>query len=248
MAAAVIIPARYESTRFPGKPLVPLMGKPLIQHVYENSTGSRLASTVLVATDSDEIYRCVLGFGGRAVMTSSAHASGTDRCAEAARTVDCDIIVNVQGDEPLVRPEMIDSVIGLLEGDETAHIGTLLRSSDDPGEFNDPNVVKAVVDGQGFAVYFSRAPVPYRMDGGSSGGSRLFLKHVGIYGYRRETLFALSGMEPTGLEKMEGLEQLRALENGMRIKTAETEFETIGVDTPEDLERVLRTLRGSGGP
>ncbi len=235
MSAAVIIPARFHSTRFPGKALAPLRGRPLIQHVYERSLGSRLASEVVVATDSDDIRRAVESFGGKAVMTSPDHSSGTDRVAEAASMLDYDIIVNVQGDEPLIRAEMIDAVIELLD-DERASLGTLARPAENPAEIENPNVVKVVFDREGFAMYFSRSPIPYRRHLGS------VFQHVGIYGYRKEALMRLTSLEPTVLERTEGLEQLRALENGMKIKVGLTEFETIGVDTPEDLEKVEKWL------
>lgn len=259
MSAIVLIPARYDSTRFPGKPLAPLKGKPLIQHVYERAKGSSLAVDVIVATDSAAIFERVLSFGGKAVMTSKDHASGTDRVAEAARSIDCDIIVNVQGDEPLIRPQMIDDVIGILS-DRGADIGTLVKRIEKPEEIVDPNIVKAVFNEEGVALYFSRAPIPFHRDlfstealkRGSADGkdlpvselpnfqaSQLFMyKHVGIYGYRRGALMKLAGMRPSRLEETERLEQLRALENDFRIKVEETSFEIIGVDTPQDLERV----------
>jgi len=261
MTAIVIIPARYESTRFPGKPLAPLNGKPLIRHVYENSKKSKLAKDVIVATDSDAIFKTVIEFGGKAVMTSKEHTSGTDRIAEAAGALDYDIIVNVQGDEPLIRAEMIDDVIRLLD-DKRAAMGTLIKKMEDPEEIFDPNVVKAVFDKEGFAMYFSRAPIPFDRDewlsdksgvrGQESGvkkatpNSKLqtpnWFKHIGLYSYRRDVLLTLAKMEPVGLEKTEKLEQLRALVNGFRIKIKETFFETIGVDTPQDLERVKKWL------
>jgi len=263
MTAIVIIPARYDSTRFPGKPLASLNGKPLIQHVYENSKKSKLAKEVMVATDSKAIFEAVLGFGGKAAMTSSSHASGTDRIAEAAASLDYDIIVNVQGDEPLIRPEMIDDVIGLLN-DKKAAMGTLIKKIENPEDIFDPNVVKAVFDKDGFAMYFSRAPIPYQRDewsiqntptltlpprGGGQGwggipelGTRNWYKHIGIYSYRRDVLLSLAKMEPAPLEQIEKLEQLRALTNGFRIKVKETLFETVGVDTPQDLERAKKWL------
>jgi 3-deoxy-manno-octulosonate cytidylyltransferase (CMP-KDO synthetase) len=267
MAAIVIIPARYDSTRFPGKPLSLLKGKPLIQHVYENSKGARLAEDVIVATDSETIFEKVLFFGGRAAMTSAVHPSGTDRIAEVAASLGHDIVVNVQGDEPLIRPQMIDDVIELLE-DSRASVGTLVKRISKPEEIADPNVVKAVLDKEGFALYFSRSPIPYHRDlfcqkpgiedaltnvvGGAASGfqdlqtSRLCMfKHIGIYSYRREVLLLLSKMEQTELEKTEKLEQLRVLENGMRIRAKETNFETCGVDTPEDLKRVEQWLSSS---
>jgi len=248
MSAIVVIPARYDSTRFPGKPVVPLRGKPLIQHVYENATGSVLAGDVLVATDSETIYETVFAFGGRAVMTSRDHASGTDRVAEVARSLDCDIIVNVQGDEPLIQPRMIDDVIALLSGG-TVDIGTLAKRITDPAEVIDPNVVKVAFGEEGRALYFSRAPIPYDRDAwkdlqqsGLRGSLSMVFKHVGIYGYRRDVLLRLTGMKPTKLEQTEKLEQLRALEYGFTIKVRETSFETFGVDTPQDMERVGKWL------
>jgi 3-deoxy-manno-octulosonate cytidylyltransferase (CMP-KDO synthetase) len=252
MTSIVIIPARYDSTRFPGKPLYPLKGLPVIQHVYENAQRARLADDVIVATDSETIFERVLAFGGKAVMTDKKHPSGTDRIAEVALSLDCDIIVNVQGDEPLVRPEMIDDVITVLD-DERASISTLIKKIESPDEITDPNVVKVVFDKEGFALYFSRAPVPYYRDEWkhvtnirhSILNMQNCFKHIGIYGYKRNVLLALAAMEPTKLEKIEKLEQLRALENGMKIKVRETLFETCGVDTPEDIERVEKCLNTS---
>jgi 3-deoxy-manno-octulosonate cytidylyltransferase (CMP-KDO synthetase) len=240
MTAIVIIPARYDSTRFPGKPLCPLRGKPLIQHVYENSKRSRRAEDVIVATDSETIFERVFAFGGKAVMTNKNHPSGTDRIAEVAASLDYDIIVNVQGDEPLIRPEMIDDVITALD-DTRASIGTLIKKIEDPVEISDNNVVKVVFDKERFALYFSRAAVPFRAP---HSGIRTpeYYKHIGIYSYRRDVLLSLAGMEQTELEKIEKLEQLRALENGLKIKVKETFLETFGVDTPEDLERVEKCL------
>jgi 3-deoxy-manno-octulosonate cytidylyltransferase (CMP-KDO synthetase) len=243
MTSVVIIPARYDSARFPGKLLYPLKGIPVIQHVYENSKQARLPDDVIVATDSETIFEKVLSFGGKAVMTDGKHQSGTDRIAEVARSIDCDIIVNVQGDEPLIRSEMIDDVIALLE-DKRASIGTLIKRIYSPREITDPNVVKAVFDAEGFALYFSRAQIPCRASH-SEIRTPDYYKHIGIYSYRRETLLALSGMEQTALERVEKLEQLRALENGIRIKIRETSFETHGVDIPADIERVEKCLSTS---
>jgi 3-deoxy-manno-octulosonate cytidylyltransferase (CMP-KDO synthetase) len=240
MPVAVIIPARYDSTRFPGKPLCPLKGKPLIQHVYENSKLSRLAQDVIVATDSETIFERVLAFGGKAVMTDKDHPSGTDRIAEVAASLDYDIIVNVQGDEPLIRPEMIDDVIAALD-DTRASIGTLIKKIEDPAEISDNNVVKVVFDREKFALYFSRAAIPFRALH-SEIRAPGYYKHIGIYSYRRDVLLSLAGMEQTELEKIEKLEQLRALENGLKIKVKETFLETFGIDTPEDLERVKKCL------
>jgi 3-deoxy-manno-octulosonate cytidylyltransferase (CMP-KDO synthetase) len=253
MTAIVIIPARYDSTRFPGKPLYPLKGKPVIQHVYENSRQARLADDVIVATDSETIFERVSAFGGKAVMTDKKHPSGTDRIAEVAAALDYDIIVNVQGDEPLIRPEMINDVIALLE-DKSASMGTLVKRIVDPAEISDPNIVKVVFDTKGCALYFSRAPIPFCRDAWKTvntlstwdNDSRIpFYKHIGIYSYRREALLLLAALAPTALETTEKLEQLRALENSMKIRVKETFFETYGVDTPDDLERVEKCLSTS---
>lgn len=261
MSAIVLIPARYSSARFPGKPLALLHGVPVIEHVYRNSLHSRLADDVIVATDSETIYERVLSFGGKAVMTSGNHASGTDRIAEAAAPLDYDIIVNVQGDEPLIKADMIDAAISALD-DQEASIGTLAKRISDRREIFDPNTVKVVFDNKGYAFYFSRAPIPYHRDlfgaearryggAGVSFGDRLplsglfFYKHVGIYSYRQNVLQEITRIEPSRLEKIEKLEQLRALEHGYKIKVEETFFETVGVDTPEDLERIEKCLNSS---
>lgn len=257
MSAIVVIPARYASTRFPGKPLALLKGMPLIQHVYQNSLNARLASEVIVATDSETIFETVMSFGGKAVITSPDHQSGTDRIAEVAAAMNCDIMVNVQGDEPLIRPEMIDAVISVLD-DNRASLGTLAIPIRDSREIFDPNVVKVVFDAEGFAWYFSRAPIPYHRDewndplaqsremrAKSDLVVRDCYKHIGIYSYRRDVLLKLSSLPPSRLELIEKLEQLRAIENGFRIKVGETLFETIGVDTPQDLERVEQCLNSS---
>lgn len=243
MTSVVIIPARYDSARFPGKLLCPLKGIPVIQHVYENSKQARLPDDVIVATDSETIFEKVLAFGGKAAMTDRKHQSGTDRIAEVARSIDCDIIVNVQGDEPLIRSVMIDDVIALLE-DNQASIGTLSKKIETPREITDPNVVKVVFDTNGFALYFSRARIPFHAPH-SELSMPAYYKHIGIYSYRREILLTLAGMKQTELERIEKLEQLRALENGMKIKIGETPFETYGVDTPEDIERAEQCLNTS---
>jgi len=256
MSAIVIIPARFGSTRFPGKPLAPLRGIPLIQHVYENAVKAKLVEKTVVATDSQEIMETVKSFGGTAVMTGTEHPSGTDRIAEVARELRYDIIVNVQGDEPLLSPEMIDDVIVLLN-DQRASIGTLQKTIVDQTEIFNPNVVKVVTDHEGFALYFSRAPIPYSREDWRSfreaaesvppahAQANDFRKHIGIYSYRKDVLLALAGLPVTRLEEVERLEQLRALENGYRIKTGETQNETFGVDTPEDLERIETWLNSS---
>lgn len=254
MSAIVVIPARYHSTRFPGKPLAPLKGIPVIEHVYRNAAKSSLADEVLVATDDQRIFETVSGFGGKAVMTSPAHLSGTDRIAEVADRTNYDIIVNVQGDEPLIKAEMIDDVISLLD-DAKASLGTLAKKINDPEDIFNPNIVKVVTGADGFAIYFSRAPIPYHRDewknessalrwnaGGAEQGSFDCFKHIGIYSYRRDVLLKLSSLPASRLELIEKLEQLRAIENNFRIKVKETYAETFGVDTPEDLERIKTCL------
>ncbi|HKN19704.1 MAG TPA: 3-deoxy-manno-octulosonate cytidylyltransferase, partial [Dissulfurispiraceae bacterium] len=228
MAAIVIIPARYGSTRFPGKPLCHLLGKPLIQHVYERVIDARLVRDVFIATDSPAIYSAVAGFGGKAVMTSPEHRSGTDRIAEAVTKLNEageiggpgergeQIIVNVQGDEPLIMPEMVDALIGVME-DERAAIGTLAKRIRTPEEIEDPNVVKVVFNDEGFALYFSRSPIPYHRDPAPPFPDSFFYKHIGIYAYRKEALLRFSRLAPSRLEEIEKLEQLRALEGGFKI-------------------------------
>lgn len=247
MPAIVIIPSRFASTRFPGKPLCPLFGKPIIQHVYERAREARLIQGTFVATDDSRIFDAVESFGGKAVMTSPEHRSGTDRIAEAVIKLDeegfrlgsGDVVVNVQGDEPMIHPSMVDAVVELMD-DPRVSIGTLSKRIEHEEDAADPNVVKIVANGEGFALYFSRAPIPYHRDGDNR--PRQFYKHIGIYAYRKEALLAFSKLLPTGLESIEKLEQLRALEHGFKIKVKETPFDTIGVDTPRDLERVEKCL------
>ena len=233
--AAGIIPARFESTRFPGKPLHPILGKPMIQRVYEGARTARLLSRVIVATDDERIFAAVRGFGGEAVMTSSHHPSGTERVAEAARGVDEPIVVNIQGDEPLIEGGLIDDLVEALR-DEAAPMASVMIRTADLNLIHDRNIVKVVVDGRGFALYFSRAPIPYDP-------SDFFLRHIGIYAYRRDFLLGFAGLAPTRLEQNEKLEQLRALENGYRIKMVETTHATLSVDVPGDIIKVEDALR-----
>ena len=211
----------------------------MIEHVYRRAQGARSVSEVIVATDDDRIYRAVVSFGGAARMTSAAHQSGTDRLAEVAADLRCDIVVNVQGDEPLLDPRMIDEAVAPFAGDPALLMSTLRCRLDDPSEFRNPNVTKVVVDRDGYAMYFSRAPIPFTREGSPAATP---WRHVGLYAYRRECLLRLSRLEPTALERAEALEQLRALEHGIRIKAIETAHDSIGVDTPEDLERVRRMI------
>lgn len=252
MRVTAVIPARYASTRFEGKALADIMGKPMVQRVYERTSRASLVSEVIVATDDRRIEEAVKAFGGRVEMTSASHETGTDRLAEVAERIDSEIIVNVQGDEPLIEPAMIDEVIRPLVDDDSVLMGTLKSRVRNLHDFLSPNVVKVVTDRDGFALYFSRSPLPFFRDKWNdlkdeafASGRLLCFKHVGIYVYRREFLIRYARMPQTHLECSEKLEQLRALENGCRIKVVETEHESIGVDSPADLEKVLDKLRKS---
>jgi 3-deoxy-manno-octulosonate cytidylyltransferase (CMP-KDO synthetase) len=239
---AALIPARYRSTRFPGKALALIGGRTMIEHVYRRVEQARRVDTFFVATDDERIADAVHRFGGIAVMTRDDHETATDRVAEVAALLPAELIVNVQGDEPLVSPEAIDSAIALMFDRPDAGIGSLRRRIEDPADLDNPHVVKVVVDQEGYALYFTRSPVPYVR----SGQPRpTFWRHLGLYVYRRDFLLKLAAMPPTPLERAEGLEQLRVLENGYRIVTAETDVDTIGVDTPEDLERVRALAAGT---
>lgn len=247
--SVVIIPARFSSIRFPGKPLALLHGKPLIQHVHEQATKAKLIESVIVATDNDKIFDVITEFGGKAVMTSSGHESGTDRIAEAARDINCDIVINVQGDEPFIRPEMIDDAVTILTEDNRAAIATIAKKTTDVNEILSPNVVKVVTDSEGFALYFSRAPIPYHRDDWSSlerikqsTEVREVFKHIGMYGFRKEELMRFTQLPKSRLEIVEKLEQLRALDAGMKIKVGETMHDTLGIDTAEDLRKAEEWL------
>ena len=250
MKITAIIPARYGSTRFEGKALVDIMGKPMIQHVYERTRRASLVSEVIVATDDERIAAVVRGFGGTAEMTGTGHETGTDRLAEVAGRLTSDIIVNVQGDEPLIEPAMIDEAIAPLVADPALPMATLKSRIKELHDFLSPNVVKVVTDWEGYALYFSRSPLPnFRdkwndlKDEAFAAGRLLCYKHVGLYVYRRDFLLQFSQMSPTYLELAEKLEQLRVLENGYRIKVVETEHSSVGVDTPGDLEKVLAKMK-----
>jgi 3-deoxy-manno-octulosonate cytidylyltransferase (CMP-KDO synthetase) len=212
----------------------------MIEHVYRRASEARSVSSVIVATDDDRIAGAVRAFGGDARMTSASHQSGTDRIAEIARALEGDLIVNVQGDEPLLQPAMIDEAVAAFDQDPELRMSTLRRRIDDPAELQNPNVTKVVVDRDGYALYFSRAAIPYaRPDARPADAWR----HVGLYVYRRDCLLELSALPQTALERSEALEQLRALEHGIRIRVLETQYDSVGVDTPADLERVRRQVR-----
>mgnify|MGYP005753417869 FL=1 len=235
-----IIPARYASTRFPGKPLTLINGKTMIQRVYEQASSSSLTE-VVVATDDQRILDHVISFGGKAVMTAEHHQSGTDRCFEAYQLQDqpFDYVINIQGDEPFIRPEQIDLVASCFHNPQT-QLATLIKKIISPEELFNVNAPKVVVNRAGEALYFSRQPIPYcrNVPNDIWHKQHTYYKHIGIYGYRTDILEQITQLPPSGLEMAESLEQLRWLENGFRITTAITEFETIGIDTPEDLEKV----------
>lgn len=244
MDITAIIPARYASTRLPGKPLLDIFGKPMIQHVYERALKAELISRVIVATDNRRIFNAVKKFGGEVLMTSEDHRSGTDRLAEVAEGLESDIIVNIQCDEPLIEPDMIDEAIRPLSEDGSIVMGSLKSEIRDEFEMSSPNVVKVVVDRNDFALYFSRYPIPYFRDEPTSLLTCRF-KHIGLYVYRRDFLLKYPKMPQTPLEEAEKLEQLRALENGYAIKVPTTRFQSIGVDTEDDLDRVRRIFGDS---
>jgi 3-deoxy-manno-octulosonate cytidylyltransferase (CMP-KDO synthetase) len=244
MKFIAIIPARYASTRFPGKPLAMLGGKTVIQRVYEQA--SAVLEEAYVATDDERIYQAVEAFGGCAVMTRADHKSGTDRLEEAATKIgtDADVIINIQGDEPFIQKSQIETLKGLFENDET-QIGTLGKPFENMEAVQNPNSPKIVCDRRGFALYFSRSVIPYVR--GEEPANWLnhfpYLKHLGIYAYRRQVLHEVTQLPQSSLEKAESLEQLRWLENGYRIRVGITNVETVGIDTPEDLQRAEEFLK-----
>ncbi len=242
-----IIPARYGSSRLPAKPLIDLCGKPMIRHVYERASKSHCLDSIVVATDHTEIARAVKSFGGNVIMTPPELTSGTDRVAyAAAHGVKGDIIVNIQGDEPLINPTMIDAAAGPLLEDAGMEAGTLIREIQSAGDLINPNIVKVVIDNAGFALYFSRSPIPYCRDNIDPQQWPLhhtFYKHIGLYVYRRDLLLRFASWEESKLEQAEKLEQLRLLEHGVRIKATSTTEDSIPVDTTEDAENVRTILR-----
>ncbi len=243
MQVVIVIPSRYGSTRFPGKPLAPLAGKPLIQWVYERARGAGVNARVLVATDDSRIRDVVLAFGGEVVMTPAGARTGSDRLAHLAETIPADAYINLQGDEVLESPRLLDDLIQAFLEAQPLDIGTLKRAITDPTELTDPNVVKVVTDRYDDALYFSRAPIPHRRDGaGAAVEPGLYYKHLGIYIFRREALLEFARL-PTGrLEACEKLEQLRALEQGYHIKVWETRLDTLRIDRSEDLTHAERWL------
>lgn len=250
MAVVAIIPARYGSTRLPGKPLAVIGGKPMIQHVYESASKARGLDRVLVATDDHRVEQIVKGFGGEVMMTSKEHASGTDRLAEVARKIKGDLVVNVQGDLPFIHPETITRALRPMKRDRTILMATVCTPIYDENEWRNSNIVKVIMDRKGFALYFSRAPIPYFRNknlglNGSAGFSQRLVghRHVGLYVYRREFLMKFARLRPTVLEQIESLEQLRALAYGYKIYVAQVEETSVEVDTAADLHRAEQYLK-----
>jgi len=243
MRAIGIIPARWKASRFEGKILAMIAGKPLIQHVWERAKESHILEDLIIATDSERVIKAAEMFGGKAVFTSKDQPSGTDRIAEVVNPVDVEVIVNIQGDEPLIHYSMIDNLAQTLLEDKSIPMATIIKKITDKAELENPNVVKTVIDKDGYALYFSRFPIPYVREDGSP----VFYKHIGIYAYTKDFLFTYTNLPKSPLEEAEKLEQLRALENGYRIKTVETDFDTVGVDTPEDLKKAEEAIGRSKG-
>jgi 3-deoxy-manno-octulosonate cytidylyltransferase (CMP-KDO synthetase) len=240
MNIAAVIPARYESTRFRGKPLALICGRPMIQWVYEAAQQCAIIDQVFVATDNDEIRSAAEAFGARVCMTAATHATGTDRVAEAAEAMDTRIVVNLQGDEPLISPEAIRQAVTPLLEDSSLVLGTLKTRITDESDLGSPHVVKVVTDAKDFALYFSRAPIPFM---NSAGSPAVAYRHIGLYVFRKDFLRAFTLLARTALEQSENLEQLRALEHGYRIKVPTTSYQPVGVDTPEDIIRVENILK-----
>ena len=240
MEAIGIIPARYGSTRFEGKVLKDLCGKPVIQHVYERARKAKTLDDLIVAADDDRIIQAVESFGGKAVFTSKSHSTGTDRLAEVVNEIDVKVVVNIQGDEPLINPLTIDDLVRAMQDEPQIAMATVVKKSYSLQEFQNPDVVKAILDEKNYALYFSRSPVPTFLTPGEN--EDCFYKHIGIYAYNKDFLFMFKNLPVSYLERHERLEQLRALAHGHRIKAIETKFETVGIDTPEDLEMARAIL------
>ncbi len=244
MKVLVVIPARYGSTRFEGKVLANDTGKFLLQHTYERALSAQLADKVLIATDSEKVLHACESFGADCVMTSAEHQSGTDRIAEAVRDIDADVIVNLQADEPRIEPANIDYVAKLLLDNNQADMSTLVAEFESKEQVADPNIVKAIVDINGKAIYFSRSVLPYDRDSEGVGAAGEYLRHLGIYAYRKEFLLKFTSLNQSKLEKLEKLEQLRAIENGFTIITGKVAGAWEGIDTPEQYaEFVKRTAK-----
>lgn len=246
MKAAIVIPARYDSSRLPGKPLVDICGRPLIVRVLEGARAVRGIERVIVATDDERILTAVTEYDGEAVMTSTDHGTGTERIAEAVLGIDADIVINLQGDEPLVRPEMVEILVRAMRDEPGLQMATLSHPVVTVEDVKNPNIVKVVTDLEGYALYFSRLPVPFIRSGAAGTPGFTVQKHIGIYAYRRDWLLRFASLDPTPLEMCEKLEQLRAMENGIRIRVLASPADTIGVDTEEDLVRVREIFASEG--
>ena len=229
-----VIPARFASTRFPGKVLADLWGKPVIQHVYERAKKATSLDKLIVATDDQKILKAVKNFGGEAALTSRRPRTGTDRVWEAVKNIPAEVVVNIQGDNPLLHPSMIDAIASAILLDFRLVMATLKKKITDKEDFSNPNVVKVVTNKEGFGLYFSRSPIPYQKT------PSYFFKHLGLYAYRKDFLSIFTKLPPSPLEKLEDLEQLRALDYNYQIKTIETEYDSVEVDTPEDLEKIKK--------
>lgn len=232
-----VIPARFASTRFPGKPLAMIHGKPMIQHVWEKAMQCHELDEVLIACDHKDIFKGAQDFKASVVMTDSTHPSGSDRIAQAMKNKPVEIVVNIQGDEPFIDPQTIDALAVLLKNDRGLQMGTVIKPINDESDLRNPNVVKCVVDAQGYALYFSRAPIPYHRNTNTASAANF--KHLGLYAYRKDFLMAFTSWPKGTLEGIEELEQLRALEHGIKIKTTVTHDESMAVDTPQDLQKAV---------
>jgi 3-deoxy-manno-octulosonate cytidylyltransferase (CMP-KDO synthetase) len=241
-----VIPARYASSRFPGKPLAPIAGKPMIQRVYERVRQASQVSSVVVATEDARIKSAVEAFGGEAIMTRSDHRTGTDRVAEVAAHLPAEIYINVQGDEPLIDPGTVDALVAAMLEDDSVQLATPCTAISQPGDIMDPNIVKVVRDFDGNALYFSRAPIPWVRDRAETVAARHW-KHLGLYGFRHDALVEFPTLPPGELEHLEQLEQLRWLENGFRMRVVETDYDAVSVDVPADVARVEKLLSESRG-
>jgi len=237
-----IIPARYSSMRFEAKVLADIAGKPMIQHVWERAKQAMLLEDLIIACDDERVANVASEFGAKVILTAKGHACGTDRIIEVVNPLDVKIVINIQGDEPLIHPVMIDTLAQALLDDDKISMATLMKKIENSAELSDPHVVKVVVDKDNFALYFSRTGIPYHAQG-SEIESPAYYKHIGLYAYTKDFLFTYKNLPVSNLEKIERLEQLRVLEEGFRIKVIETTYDTIGVDTPQDLEKVKEYLR-----
>ena len=243
MKAIGVIPARWGSTRFEGKVLADLLGKPVVQHVWESARKAKALDDLVVACDDERIMKVVEGFGGKAVYTSVDQPSGTDRLAEVVNPIDVKIVVNIQGDEPLVKSIMIDNLVMALEDEKVAQMATMVKRIEDDSELTNSNVVKAIFDKNGYAIYFSRYAIPYnRTNTLDKVKLPVYYKHIGMYAYTKDFLFTFRNLPKSALENAEKLEQLRVLEYGYKIKVVETKFDTVGVDTQDDLMRVRNIM------